>query len=436
MAEQSPGSKAMLERVDAVFPKPWLMKTARETGLVDRLRDFNPVLCFWILVLHVGARTRIILEGLRRDYNRYATDALAHSSFFDRFTPELVKFLHVCVLHALEELGRMGGRTLSDRLKRFKDILIQDSTIVRVHAKLAKIWPAVRARKVAAGVKLATLVSVIADGPQRVQLFGERASEISTLRIGPWVRERILLMDLGFFKYQIFARIRENGGYFVSRLKENADPVVTRLVRTVRGASIDLVGENLRDVLPRLKRKVLDVEVEVAFRRRAYGGSTRGDTQVLRVVAVWDPEHGEYHVYVTNLSADWFTAEDITSLYRCRWEVELLFREMKDKFQLDQLATTRKETVEALLWIGVLHLTIHRIVFVTMLQLRPDRAAHYSHERSAATFVEAGAHLLLLGILQYQDVPHDPLTMLHEVQDSGAFNPHRKTGTHMGGWRA
>jgi len=62
-------------------------------------------------------------------------------------------------------------------------------------------------------------------------LCGERTNDVKTLRIGPWVKDRILLIDLGFYKHQIFARIEENGGYFVSRLKNNADPLIVGVNR-------------------------------------------------------------------------------------------------------------------------------------------------------------------------------------------------------------
>jgi len=57
-------------------------------------------------------------------------------------------------------------------------------------------------------------------GPKSVALFGERVSEIKTLKIGSWVKDRILLIDLGFYKHHTFTRIVENGEYFISRWKK------------------------------------------------------------------------------------------------------------------------------------------------------------------------------------------------------------------------
>jgi IS4 transposase len=102
----------------------------------------------------------------------------------------------------LENIAQGLNRVLKEKLAGFKDLVIQDSTIVRLHKNLAKKWPATRSRKVAAGVKVSLLISAVADGPKRVKLYGERTSEIKTLRIGPWIKNRILLIDLGFYKHQ------------------------------------------------------------------------------------------------------------------------------------------------------------------------------------------------------------------------------------------
>jgi IS4 transposase len=143
-------------------------------------------------------------------------------------------------------------------------------------------------------VKVSLLISAVADGAKRVMLCGERTSDVKTLRIGPWIKDRILLIDLGFYKHQIFARIEENGGYFVSRLKNNANPLIVGVNRRWRGRSMDIVGKRLNEVLPRLKRQVLDVEVEVDFKRRKYNGKQRKDVKRFRLVAVYNPEVEKY----------------------------------------------------------------------------------------------------------------------------------------------
>ena len=112
---------------------------------------------------------------------------------------------------------------MGDKLNRFKDLVIQDSTIIRLHESLAKIWPAARSKKVSAGVKVSCVVSAIANSPKSVRIYPERTAEAKILRLGPWLKGCILLLELGYFKYLFFDRIVRYGGYFVSRLKVNAN---------------------------------------------------------------------------------------------------------------------------------------------------------------------------------------------------------------------
>ena len=58
---------------------------------------------------------------------------------------------------------------------------------------------------------------------------------------------------------------------------------------------MDIVGKRLNEVLPKLKRQILDVEVEIAFKRRKYNGKQRKDVKRFRLVAVYNIEAGEYH---------------------------------------------------------------------------------------------------------------------------------------------
>jgi IS4 transposase len=183
--------------------------------------------------------------------------------------------------------------------------LIQDSTIIRLHEKLADIWPATRSRKVAAGVKVAVFTSdTIANGPKSVALFSENTNELKTLKVASWIKDRIQLIDLVFHKYQVFTRIKENGGYFVFRLKSNSNPLIIESYRSHRDRSIDVRGKQLQDVLKNLMRQVLDVEVEVTFNRRAYRGKEKKDSERFRLVAVYIEDEDKYHLYITNLSTD------------------------------------------------------------------------------------------------------------------------------------
>jgi putative transposase len=155
-------------------------------------------------------------------------------------------------------------------------------------------------------------------GEHSIKVTAERAHDGPVFLVGPWVPDHLLMFDLGYFRYRLFACIGRNGGYFLTRLKSNADPRIVAVNRAHRGRAIPLVGERLRDIIARMQHRVLDVEVEVRFPRRRYGGRVHRDTQRLRVVGLSNRETGQYHLYVNNVPPEKAAAEDIGVVYSLR----------------------------------------------------------------------------------------------------------------------
>lgn len=413
------------EALCKMFPQEWLHNTAKETGLVKRERKVNPVALFWVLVLSFGVGMQRTLASLKRSYEREGNIALSDSSWYDRFSPELVRFLKTCVIHGIEHLAATEHRHLSEKLKRFQDVLIQDSTIIRLHKMLAKRWPAARSRKVAAGVKVNVLVSAVANSMKSVSLIGERTHDMKTIRIGPWVKDRILLVDLGFYKHHLFTKIGENGGFFVSRLKGTADPMIVSVHSVCRGNSVDVIGRRVSAVLPKLHRQILDVEVEVPVKRRRYDGKQRKDDVWFRMVAVFNKEENVYHLYLTNIPADLLTPEDVASLYGARWEVELIFKELKSRYALDMIKTTNAMIVAALIWVAILTLLASRQIY-NLVRRRAEATGkaviRFTHLRWSIIFSEnADKHLHTL--LQYLNINME-LMDYYRLYDCQAFDPH------------
>lgn len=421
-----------VETVVEMFSEEFLRNAARETGVVRRERKIDPVIFFWVLTLGFGVRFLSTIRGLKRKYEEKAEIKLSISSFYDRFTPEMDDFLHRCVLHAIEFQAQQPGRVLSDKLNRFKDLVIQDSTIIRLHASLVKIWPAARSKRIAAGVKVSYVVSAIANSPKSVRIYPESTSEAKILRLGPWLKDCILLIDLGYFKYLFFDRIDRYGGYFVSRLKGNANPLIVGVNRKWRGNSVDVVGKRLRDVLPVLKREILDVEVEVKFKRRKYKGKQSAGNRRFRVVCAFNSESGKYHTYLTNIPVDILSAEDIALLYSARWEIELVFKELKSHYRMDQIPIANSEIVKCLIWVAILTLMCSRRILRLIRNANPENANRYTPLRWAKVFSEQ-ADRLLTEVLECMGLKLDMLTLYNIYLGQGC-DPNVKRERLMERW--
>jgi IS4 transposase len=168
------------------------------------------------------------------------------------------------------------------------------------------------------------------------------------------------LLDLGFYDFWLFDRIDANDGWFVSRVKEDANFEIVEELRTWRGNSISLEGESLQDVLDDLQRREIDVRITLSFDLKR--GSCGRRTRTFRLVGLRNEESGEYHLYLTNLDREAYSAPDIAQLYRARWEIELLFKELKSRFGLDEINTTDGYIIEALIIMAGISLMMSRVI--------------------------------------------------------------------------
>jgi IS4 transposase len=96
-----------------------------------------------------------------------------------------------------------------------------------------------------------------------------------------------------------------------------------------RGNAIPLEEEQVHDVTDSLHRQYIDAEAEVEFKRRGYAGEQSEDSKRFRVVGVRDEDADYYELYITNMSREEFLPDELATVYSCRWETEILLRELK-----------------------------------------------------------------------------------------------------------
>ena len=389
------------------LPADLLRSMAKESGFVVRERKIDSALFFWNLILGFGASMQRTLASLRKRYCTISAQELAPASFHERFNNRLVGFLKMVLEHLLGTLAK--SELPRNILDSFKDVLIFDSTIVRLLDSLDKVFPGTG---MPAGVKISAVLSVATDNLHRMAIYAGKRAEVKTLKLGAWIRNHLLLFDLGYFKWGVFDQIERFGGYFVSRLHGNANPTIVADNRSHRGRSINLVGKRIRDCLPRLKRGIIDVTVKASFKRRKYRGKRASVDLFLRLVGVFNEETQEYHLYLTNLPADTYDPERIAELYRGRWCIELLFKELKSRYALDVISTENPEIVRALIYTAMILLVISRKIFVAYRQ-EMARGGYVVTKARWANFLLEYSGLVLRKMLRMSNIEFTEKTLMN-----------------------
>ena len=250
-------SPTLTQPLATLLPREQVEQEAKRLGVVVRQRTVNVYALVWTLVLGFQTGSQRTITALQWAYQKAAEHTLSRSSFYDRFTPQLATLLRTLAQGSMASMGVSCG-VPPELLASFRQILALDATVVRLHSFLAQAYPACRTNHTQAAAKLHVVMNVLDGSPCRVKLTSERTHDQTPWRrVGPWLQGCLLLFDLGYFSYWLFDRIDQNGGFFLTRCKANANPLIVAVHRQWRGQSIPLVGQRLQDVLPKLQRKSL-----------------------------------------------------------------------------------------------------------------------------------------------------------------------------------
>jgi hypothetical protein len=142
---------------------------------------------------------------------------------------------------------------------------------------------------------------------------------------------------------------------------------------------------------------------------------------------VRDPVTNEYHLYMTNIAADRLTAEEVAQVYAARWEVELLFKELKSHYRIADLPSSNRAVVESLLYAAILTLALSRRLLGEVRRKLRSTAKRLPEMRWAVIFNEIAKDLL--GLLTYSKEESKPLErrlirmLLHEAVDPNVSRP-------------
>ena len=135
--------------------------------------------------------------------------------------------------------------------------------------------------------------------------------------------------------------------------------------------NIFIKGWDKGRLLPKLEGKKLKDITRGTNRSQVLDLKVRRGKQEFRVVRRWFAEEKRFCIWITNLPSDTYTADDIMAIYRCRWQVELLFKELKSHTNWQRFVTAQKAIVDGLIWASLLALIIRRSIALQIMVNAP-----------------------------------------------------------------
>ncbi len=374
------------QTLNSLLPAAKIRRLAAETGAVQRRRKVDIAAFVYSLVFGFSAGSTRTIAGLRRTFERATGTRLVASAFYDRFTEPLVRLLERLVAVSLTRLAKARPR-MRGSFERFREVLLCDTSLLRLHNALEDLYPSVFTHYMKASVKLCVVMNAMGRGAKTIKLAAGSTHDLNTIEIGPWIRGRLLVFDLGYFRTELFREIGLRGGYYLTRLKKHNNPLI-------RSSNLPehrwMEGWRLTDALQYLLTDTIDLDVELRYALRR--GPRKGNhTLRARVVGVRAPDSGELHLYVTNAPSTHLEAKHVAAIYAARWEVELLFRELKKYYRMGQTTSCNRWVTESLIYAALLTLLVARQLRRWLLSFRPALADRIPYDRWAV-LVETYSH--------------------------------------------
>ena len=184
-------------------------------------------------------------------------------------------------------------------------------------------------RQTKAAIKLHTLLDLRGNIPTFISISDGKEHDVNILDYLPIESGAFYIMDRGYLDYARLHGISKAAGFFVTRLKSNSK------CRRIYSHHID-----------RLTGLRYDQTIMLTgfYALKDY-------PEKLRRVKYYDAVTEKTLVFLTNNFS--LPALTIAQLYRCRWQVELFFKWIKQNLRIKNFYGTSENAVKTQIWIAV-----------------------------------------------------------------------------------
>jgi hypothetical protein len=233
----------------------------------------------------------------------------------------------------------------SDIGKQFKQMLLIDSTTIRLFTEILK--GVGRNRKDDGKKKGGAKVHMVIDAHQQIGQFiaitAARVHDKKFLEMFEVKPFSLLVFDRAYNHYLQFAKWTEQNIYFITRKKNNAKYTV-----------IETLQDN--KLKPKEEGVHFDQIIELSYKEDKVEKKLQ-----LRMVTYYD-EKGRKYEFISNCFKE-LTAEEIAECYKKRWDIELLFKKLKQNFQLHYFYGENETAIRTQIWC-----TLIAQLLITVLQ--------------------------------------------------------------------
>jgi hypothetical protein len=187
------------------------------------------------------------------------------------------------------------------------------------------------------GLKVHMLIDAVQSVGRFIKITAAKVNDQNFLKSLELISHSMIVFDKAYNYYHQFALWTQRQVFFVTRLKKNAVYTVKEVIR---------VHYRKKGVAKVLRDEIIELEYNPEDET---GKKQIKITKQLRLRRVcYQDEQNRYYEFLTNNFE--ITAEEVAFLYKKRWGIELLFKKMKQNFQLHYFYGENENAIRTQVW--------------------------------------------------------------------------------------
>ena len=250
-------------------------------------------------------------------------------------------FAHVLINHA---------RTLYARepfgVELAQTVYALDSTTIDLCLSVFP-WAAFRKRKGA--IKLHTLLDLRGNIPVLAIITHGKVHDVTIIDSLLLEAGALYIMDRAYTDFNRLHRIQQENAFFITRAKKNLN------FKRLYSQTID---------------KSTGLKCDQTIVLKGYYTKNKYPDK-LRRIRFYDSEKNKSLVFLTNNFN--LPAATITELYRCRWQIEMFFKWIKQHLRIKSFFGTSENAVKSQIWIAV---SVYVLVAIMRKELKIDHSLY------------------------------------------------------------
>lgn len=237
------------------------------------------------------------------------------------------------------------------------------------------------------GIKVHSVIHANEGVPCDVQFTSAATNDSFMLAPNYYQHEEIITMDRAYINYRKFEKLTEKGVVYVTKMKKN------------------LTYETLVDCME------MNTDGKMEYREQVVVFRRNDISHIARIITYVDIKKNRLPKLISLLTNDFdISPETIVNIYRRRWQIESLFKQIKQNFPLRYFYGESANAIKIQIWV-----TLIANLLLSLLQSSLERSWSFS---GLATMVRM-VLMYYLNLYKFFNQPDaDMKNMLAEVSES------------------